>query len=166
MLPSWSYGMASRNLFVFQLSSFTSSAMVRTSWWSGTCCWLAPAKSNRPATPEVSPLPAHKGSGVLRLEVSNEYFKDENSGLTVSTFRFHLLSLWPHSVNLKTCSVACVEALRIRFRFTVADNGEKGCTRLENCSLPKWNCCHTNGCNAWANHSPAKPDIIKPHDVK
>uniref|UniRef100_A0AAQ5XQH6 Uncharacterized protein n=1 Tax=Amphiprion ocellaris TaxID=80972 RepID=A0AAQ5XQH6_AMPOC len=28
------------------------------------------------------------------------------------------------------------------------DNGEKGCTRLENCSRPGWNCCNTNSCNA------------------
>ncbi|XP_037829495.1 uncharacterized protein wu:fj16a03 [Kryptolebias marmoratus] len=26
--------------------------------------------------------------------------------------------------------------------------GEKGCTRLENCSQPGWTCCHTDRCNA------------------
>ncbi|XP_059215846.1 uncharacterized protein wu:fj16a03 [Centropristis striata] len=26
-------------------------------------------------------------------------------------------------------------------------NGEKGCTRLENCSKKGWTCCHTDGCN-------------------
>ncbi|XP_041866870.1 uncharacterized protein wu:fj16a03 [Melanotaenia boesemani] len=28
------------------------------------------------------------------------------------------------------------------------DNGEKGCTVLKNCNLPKWTCCHTDRCNA------------------
>ncbi|XP_069033293.1 uncharacterized protein [Embiotoca jacksoni] len=27
------------------------------------------------------------------------------------------------------------------------DNGEKGCTRLENCSRLGWVCCHSNRCN-------------------
>uniref|UniRef100_A0A096MCC1 Uncharacterized protein n=1 Tax=Poecilia formosa TaxID=48698 RepID=A0A096MCC1_POEFO len=27
------------------------------------------------------------------------------------------------------------------------DNGEKGCTRLENCSRPGWTCCYTDRCN-------------------
>ncbi|XP_070833170.1 uncharacterized protein [Chaetodon trifascialis] len=28
------------------------------------------------------------------------------------------------------------------------DNKEKGCTQLENCSRPGWNCCFTDRCNA------------------
>uniref|UniRef100_A0A665VT27 Uncharacterized protein n=1 Tax=Echeneis naucrates TaxID=173247 RepID=A0A665VT27_ECHNA len=28
------------------------------------------------------------------------------------------------------------------------DNGEKGCTRPENCSRPGWRCCKTDRCNA------------------
>uniref|UniRef100_A0A8C7X553 Uncharacterized protein n=1 Tax=Oryzias sinensis TaxID=183150 RepID=A0A8C7X553_9TELE len=27
-------------------------------------------------------------------------------------------------------------------------NGEKGCTRLENCSRAGWRCCYTDRCNA------------------
>ncbi|XP_076022362.1 uncharacterized protein LOC143012907 [Genypterus blacodes] len=27
-------------------------------------------------------------------------------------------------------------------------SGEKGCTRLDNCSREGWNCCYTNLCNA------------------
>ncbi|KAF7647322.1 hypothetical protein LDENG_00174280 [Lucifuga dentata] len=27
-------------------------------------------------------------------------------------------------------------------------SGQKGCTRLENCSLDGWKCCYTNLCNA------------------
>ncbi|XP_035982435.1 uncharacterized protein wu:fj16a03 [Fundulus heteroclitus] len=28
------------------------------------------------------------------------------------------------------------------------DNGEKGCTRLENCSRRGWTCCYTDRCNS------------------
>uniref|UniRef100_A0A3B3U7X3 Uncharacterized protein n=2 Tax=Poecilia TaxID=8080 RepID=A0A3B3U7X3_9TELE len=31
------------------------------------------------------------------------------------------------------------------------DNGEKGCTRLENCSRPGWTCCYTDRCNGDKN---------------
>lgn len=132
-------------VIVLQLRSFTSSVMVRTSWWSTTCCWIVSAKSNKPATPEVSHL--------------QRTFK---TSLTVSYFLLYFdlkMMLKHHSRMLgdktmfefKTCSVACV---MMRFLFASTDNGEKGCTRLEKCSSPSWTCCHTNQCNAWTNYRP------------
>ncbi|XP_060943572.1 uncharacterized protein wu:fj16a03 [Limanda limanda] len=43
---------------------------------------------------------------------------------------------------LLDCSSADKQACYTR------DNGEKGCTRLENCSRSGWTCCHTSRCNA------------------
>ncbi|XP_035028661.2 uncharacterized protein wu:fj16a03 [Hippoglossus stenolepis] len=44
--------------------------------------------------------------------------------------------------QLLQCSSADQQACYTR------DNGEKGCTRLENCSRKGWTCCHSNRCNA------------------
>ncbi|TNN21557.1 hypothetical protein EYF80_068331 [Liparis tanakae] len=42
------------SVFVLQLRSLTSSVTVRTSWWSTTFSCIAAARSNRPATPEIT----------------------------------------------------------------------------------------------------------------
>ncbi|XP_035461942.1 uncharacterized protein wu:fj16a03 [Scophthalmus maximus] len=44
--------------------------------------------------------------------------------------------------QLLTCSGGEQQACYTR------DNGEKGCTRVKNCSKDGWNCCHSNRCNA------------------
>uniref|UniRef100_A0A3P9PFE5 Uncharacterized protein n=1 Tax=Poecilia reticulata TaxID=8081 RepID=A0A3P9PFE5_POERE len=66
-----------------------------------------------------------------------------------SAQRFHISCYGEDFLMVNNLLLQCTG--KVQQACYTRDNGEKGCTRLENCSRPGWTCCHTDRCNGDQN---------------